>query len=132
MKDESLLIKDVMTMVYIFQKDEKPVSEGKRKENKMGATFRSLEIKTSSENILRKRFKEIQDSDRYQYGNDGYSGGWNNVPYLRVTPYKDVKRWTKKQKSEAFEYLSEICEKWESAKAIKTKTGYLIGAWIPE
>ena len=97
----------------------------------MGATFLTMEIRGQSERTLNSQFKKRVANDRACYGSDPYSGSWAGVDRVILINYpKAPKAWTKKSRRAAFDYLCEECEKWEAAKAIKTKTGFLVAAWV--
>jgi hypothetical protein len=97
----------------------------------MGATFIETEIIGKRASDLDRKFTKLQSEARAYYGMDPYSGSWANVPGVIVINYPDApKRWTKKSKWAAAEYLAGRCEKWEKALAIKTSEGWIIGACV--
>jgi len=99
----------------------------------MGATVITAEIRTTSENKLRKIFKEMQEEDRQYYGDDPYGANWSNAGRLQVVPYAAApKSWTKKSKWAALDYLENRAEKYGNTLVIKTKTSFLIAACVPE
>lgn len=99
----------------------------------MGANFITMEVKGQSERTLNAAIKRRADLDRAYYGTNPYSGTWATVPGVVVVTYPDApKVWNKNRKLAAYRWLSDRCEKWENAKAIKTTTGYLVGAWVAE
>ena len=102
----------------------------------MGAEYLSLEIKAKSYDKMIKKFEKICQAELAEYGHQqGYSGSWGcfvgHKP-KQYMAYDLVKRWTKKKKHEAIDYLLEnVCEKWETPRYIKTTNGFLIAAIAP-
>jgi len=59
----------------------------------MGGITKEARIKGRTLEIA---FRELQDEDRDEYGNDTYSGGWNNSQGVREVSAKEFKEDTNK------------------------------------
>jgi hypothetical protein len=101
----------------------------------MGANFETMNVdggKTRAE--VKSIFESAQDQDRYENGHS-YSGGFGMASGLKFVD----RTWQGKElifetEQDADTWLSENCQKWEEAQAVKFrdkngKTQWMIGAW---
>jgi hypothetical protein len=95
-------------------------------------------IKTKSEKQFFKKYQMMVDAARAQNpGSEGYSGDWDTIPEVRIEEmpfsYKGVAmrehKFTKKIERLLVNYLLDVTEKWEPAKAVKTPKGYYVAGW---
>jgi len=102
----------------------------------MGAVILHLEIKGKDVNRMKKTFEKICKAEREEFGHqEGYCGSWGyHVGTAPVKAYgpDHVKRWTKRKKEDAQDFLEQIVEKYEPPRYIQTTNSFLICACIPE
>ncbi len=82
----------------------------------MGASF----IETTLEGTLtveqvKQKYSEMEENARHDSGNS-YSGDWNMCPGIKVRPDKVFANY-----NEAEDWLSNNCQKWENAIAVRYK-----------
>lgn len=92
----------------------------------MGAEFCTMIVKGENEKDAKSKFKDAQDTDRYENGHS-YSGG------LGMADGLEFHSKSFSSEDDAEEYLSETCEKWGPAIAVKFQDSkgeinFLIGA----
>lgn len=92
----------------------------------MGATFNAMTMpsdKTQAQ--VTADFEKIQEQDRYENGHS-YSGGFGMANGIKFPTAPKFER-----DSDATEWLSEHCQKWEEAKAVRfgPEGTWMIGAW---
>ena len=117
------------------QKKEKVTDNVVEKYLTEGANGLTLFIKTTSENLFLKKFRQIVNDYASEYDDPEdmqYAGTWANVPGIRIIPLPAQfanRSITKKVEREIYDYLLKNADKWENALAVKTKKGYYVGAW---
>lgn len=79
----------------------------------MGANFDSLTFKPCSKEELEKQFKTAQNEMCEEYGHDTYAGHIGIASGLRISSRSF------KTQNDAYEWVSENAEKWESAVAVQ-------------
>lgn len=97
----------------------------------MGAHNLEAIIKASNDDKLKKKFRQLQDACRIEYGSDPYNGSWSTIPSVRIVsdPFPE-RKWTKKKEREVGEHLLDGAKKWEYALAVKmTFNRYLVAGW---
>ncbi|MCD6436357.1 MAG: hypothetical protein J7L15_08255 [Clostridiales bacterium] len=89
-----------------------------------------LKVDTNKGETLKSVWREYIDSLYHQYGHDSYNGtfttcdgGSVKIAYLPSTV-------NIANEEDIWEWLDENCEKWESAKAIKTFVEKGIETWL--
>jgi hypothetical protein len=103
----------------------------------MGAAFNFITYSNLPADMLKTRFAQLQEQDRYENGHS-YSGGFGMAPGLRLHstlepfPTKDA----------AYDYLESHAQKWEDAIGVRYLTEsdveggqlvrWAIGAWCSE
>ena len=92
----------------------------------MGACFQTATLSGSKEKV-KADFTKIQEQDRYENGHS-YSGGFGMAQGLKFE-FKEFSN-----ANEAYEWLSEKCDKWGPALAVKLRgtENWAIGAWCSE
>lgn len=79
-------------------------------------------------NQVKEKVRDQRESDRIQYGTDGYNGSWSTIPDVRF-PTNDIFD----DYAAAEDYCLDKAQKWEYAVAVRyhegDKTMWLISGW---
>jgi len=80
----------------------------------MGSHYTSIMIRATTEDDLRKQYKQIIQEIEYESGHSSYNGTLSTCRGLSVKKFNKFKT-----RGEADKWLEENTEKWESAVAVR-------------